>query len=75
MQLTQTLPNSILSAREDGFGFFYGHLPGDNRQINVRYEGTRGWVAYVGGEDIGAGGSLYVAERAAILWMRDHPEE
>ena len=76
MQLTQTLPNSVLSAREDGFGFHYGHVAGDCRQINVRQEGDlRGWVAYIAGACIGTHYKhLHEAEQAALAWIRENPE-
>ena len=45
---------SILSNRADGLGYFYGFVPGDHRQINVR-KGPVDllWRAYVGGERVG----------------------
>lgn len=53
--------------------FFYGYLPGDCRQINVRKE-SDGWIAYVHGDRIGAYESKADAEDAAVAWIKDNPE-
>lgn len=66
---------SILSDREDGCGFFYGYRDGDGRQINVRHEGAS-WKAYVGGDEIpGEHASKVAAERAALAWMDENPDD
>ena len=71
---------SILSAREDGFGFFYGYKADDNRQINVRFEpagrmeSEQPWAIYVGGSKIGWAPNKREAEALALDWMRDHPQ-
>ena len=54
-------------------GFFYGYIEGDCRQINVRQE-PDGWVAYVGGNRIGAYVHKAIAEDAAVQWIRANPE-
>ena len=71
---------SILSEREDGHGYFYGRMPDDHRQINVR----RGpvdllWRAWVGGERVGdhetgVWESKGDAEAAAIEWLKSNPD-
>ncbi len=75
---------SILSTREDGYGYFYGFREGDHRQINVRLEfrhppssnGKYLWFAYVGGEFIPGGHkSKDAAEAAAIAWAEANPVE
>ena len=76
---------SILSTREDGYGYFYGFREGDHRQINVRREGEDetdplwkavNWKAYVGGEVIsGWFDTKDQAESAAIKWAKDNPPE
>lgn len=73
--------SSILSKDPDGMGFHYGNLPGDTRQINVRYEGPKlpgarfgAWVAYAGGIKIDLYGTKGEAEAAAIEWLKEHPE-
>lgn len=74
---------SILSEACDALGFFYGLEPGGHRQINVRMEttylpGTQddSWVGYVGGTRIpGLYGLKEHAEKAALAWAEDNPEE
>lgn len=56
---------SALSDRPDGMGFFYGYLIGDDRRIDVRYEGGE-WVAYVASKQIGAKHTKDGAEQLAI---------
>lgn len=70
-------PGSFLSVLPDGCGFHYGFIPGDYRQINVRMEHPGEYVAYVGGERITPWTFVSVkdAERYAISWMRDHPDQ
>jgi hypothetical protein len=70
---------SILSGDPDGMGYYYGWLPGDNRQINVRKLHTIAlnpkWHAYVGGVRVEGGwDSKEEAEAAAIKWAKEHPE-
>lgn len=68
---------SVLSQEPDGLGFFYGYLKGDRRQINIRFEGGQ-WMIYVDGRKIGQcerGATLMEAERMAIRWMKDNPDE
>ena len=66
---------SILSTREDGYGYFYGFREGDHRQINVRLEHGK-WRAYVGGGPIfGNYESKDSAEAAAIAWAEANPPE
>ena len=76
---------SILSNRQDGWGFHYGFREGDHRQINVREEGQHTsephWKGYVGGEMVpnpkgGFGwSSKDQAEAAAIAWAEANPVE
>jgi hypothetical protein len=70
---------SILSTREDGFGFFYTLEPNGYRQINVRRERTPfdrfAWAAYVGGEVIGHYPTKDEAEAGAISWAKANPEK
>lgn len=64
---------SILSERQDAYGFHYGFLEGDHRQINVRKEGGY-WVAYVGGDKVASQcGTKDQAETAAIEWITGQP--
>lgn len=70
---------SVLSIREDGYGFHYGYAPEDHRQINVRQgpEDTL-WRAWVGGSKVmdtatQAWGSKAEAESAALAWIKAHP--
>lgn len=71
--MTRAAPQkSVLSDREDGFGFVYGFAPGDNRQINVRQE-PEGWVAYVAGDTVGVFRNLREAEQGALAWMTLNP--
>jgi hypothetical protein len=71
---------SVLSRAPDGQGFYYGFLPGDSRQINVRYEFTgvcqpMRYFAYVGSVELSVGYfSKEAAEAAAIEWIRKNPE-
>ena len=72
---------SILKEREDGLGFFYGHVhtPDGTRRVDVRHEpvGTpaTAWAAYVDGGEIGRYASKDNAEAAAIAWIKEHREE
>ncbi len=63
----------------DGVGFFYGAVPGDSRQINVRDEPVNDkvslWRAYVGGDPIGHFSTKEFAEQQAIAWIKSHPEK
>ena len=63
---------SILSELPDGLGFFYTFYKDDHRQINVRLE-EREWIAYVGGEKVGALASKDLAEAAAIRFIEANP--
>jgi hypothetical protein len=67
---------TILSERADGMGYYYGYSGDDRRQINVRHEAGKLWVAYVGGKVIG---ERYVsktdAEAAALEFMRLNPQK
>lgn len=73
---------SILSDREDGCGFFYGRLPGDVRQINVRYERPEAgepavfgrWVSYADGIRVGEYETKAAAEAAAIEFLKERPQ-
>jgi hypothetical protein len=69
---------SVLSARPDGLGFYYGFIPGDYRQINVApfyVFGVQVWCAWVGDDQlIEVFATMYDAERGAIRWMKAHPE-
>lgn len=72
---------SILSNTKDHFGFFYGYVDGDPRQINVREEmmvsgntEVPAWIAYVGGIKVGVELSKGEAERTAIRWIKDNPQ-
>ena len=69
---------TFLSSREDGYGFYYGFMPGDGRQINVRYErrGANGerfgaWWAYAGGIEVGSAETKDEAERMAVAFLRN----
>jgi hypothetical protein len=66
---------SILSDREDGIGFFYGWLEGENRQINVRNEPGHHWRAWVGDHHVGDYATKGQAESAAISWAKANPEK
>lgn len=78
---------SILSERQDAYGFHYGFLEGDHRQINVRQErcyyppdewGTLAvrWFAYVGGTKIPDSWETKAeVENAAISWAKANPEK
>lgn len=75
---------SILSDRTDGTGCYYGFYETDPRQINVRLEDFKSekggwsapaWVAYVGGVAVATELSKGEAERAAIKWIRQNPQE
>lgn len=63
---------TILSLEMDGLQFYYGWYKDDNRQINVRLEGQQ-WIAYVGGEKVGALASKDEAEAAAIRFIEANP--
>ena len=63
---------TILSLEMDGLQFYYGWYKDDNRQINVRLEGQQ-WIAYVGGEKVGALASKDLAEAAAIRFIEANP--
>lgn len=65
---------TILSLEMDGFQFYYGYHKDDHRQINVRQEGCE-WIAYVGGEKVGALASKDAAEAAAIKFIEANPTE
>jgi hypothetical protein len=70
---------SILSEEPDHFGFFYGFVDDDHRQVNVRREGEAinepHWKAYVGGDRIeGNWQSKAEAEAAAIAWLKANPD-
>jgi hypothetical protein len=70
-------PVSILSERTDGFGFYYGHLPGTCLQVNVRYERPEAgepavfgrWVAYGDGIRVGDYDTKAQAEANAITFL------
>ncbi len=70
---------SVLSDMADGAGFFYGFLPGDHRQLNVRLEVRPGrycWIAYVGGVEVGDGFDTKAeAEAAAVAYARGNAEK
>lgn len=74
---------SVLSERPDSLGFFYGFVPGDNRQINLREEPDETelgddpptvWVVYVAGDVIGRYPSKATAEAAALDWCHFNPQ-
>jgi hypothetical protein len=66
-----------LSSREDACRFSYGWYEDDYRQVNIREEpyGSGIWVAYVGGEKVGAGGTKSLAEQIAVSWIKANPVE
>lgn len=69
---------SILSIEQDGFGYFYGFLGEDPRQINVlpvTAEGLQVWLAFAGGVSVGdeAFPTKGAAEAAAIAYLQSHP--
>lgn len=73
---------SILSKRQDGFGFFYGRRKDDYRQINIRLENKPSglaigcpWEIYVGGQNIGQASNKEIAEELAVRWMEENPAE
>lgn len=73
------MTTSVLSAQSDGCGFFYGYLPGDYRQINVRRELADNkpvflWHAYLAGELIGTAHSKDEAEAMAVEYAKAYPE-
>jgi hypothetical protein len=75
------MPKTVLSSVPDEMGYYYGFLPEDNRQINVRFE-TRspvepsGYYAYVGDDEVPHRHiSKEAAEAAALEWMKKNPEE
>lgn len=65
-----------MSTQPDGLGYYYGFLPDDPRQINVRLEGywsdlnAEYWAAYVAGERLeGYFLSREEAVAAAVVFM------
>lgn len=74
--LVNDRPGSILSRLPDEFGYYYGNLPNDGRQINIRHEqdGMLRWMrwrAYVAGCRVpGSWATLHEAEAAAIFWLQ-----
>lgn len=60
---------SILSNEPDGLGFFYGFLPGDCRQVNVREESPGRWCGYVAGVQVAVSKSKEGAEQSTVAWM------
>lgn len=65
-----------MSQQPDGFGYYYGFTDGDHRQINVRFEGDRLWVAYTRGEEVGSHfTSNEQAWEAAESWLKENPDE
>ena len=70
---------SVLSDVADGLGYFYTHIPGDPRQINVRKGPDDSlWRAWVGSDRVmdyatQAWFSKDEAEAAALQWMKSHP--
>lgn len=64
---------SILSDHPDGLGFFYGFLPGDCRQVNVREEAPGRWCGYVGDQQVAVSKSKDGAEGKAVDWMIANP--
>ena len=75
-------PKSLLSERVDQMGWHYGSLPGDRRQLNVRFqkfatpEGVKEkWVSYVGSKCVGGFESKEDAEAQAVKWAQGNPEK
>lgn len=67
---------SVLSEAPDGMGYYYGLASGDPRQINVRFEGSDGWVTYVGGVQVACRSeSKSAAEIAALEFIQCNPVE
>lgn len=67
---------SLLSEEPDFYGYHYGRLPGDYRQINVRFEGSDGWVAYVAGEQVCCMcPTMEAAEQQALDFIMCNPVE
>jgi len=72
--------HSILSAEPDGMGFYYGHAPGDFRQINIKPTFVNEtdlaikWEVYVAGDLIGHAETKAQAETKALLWCSANPE-
>ena len=67
---------SILSARKDGAGYFYGFAKPDMRQINVRLEQDsvgQSWIGYVGGLRVVSADSKEETERECIAWLKANP--
>lgn len=60
---------TILSQQPDGMGFYYGFLMGYALQVNVRKEGQE-WIAYVGGERVGAYMTKNAAEAGAVAELK-----
>ena len=70
------MTGSILSDREDGCGYYYGTIPDDGRQMNVRLE-EEGlvWRTYIGSTvAIAAGYTKHQAEELGRQWAKDNPE-
>lgn len=75
---------SVLSREPDGCGYYYGHVPGDPRRIDVaRHQGPapldeKGvelrWVVYVDGERFGRAATLAEAEMMARKHLRENPK-
>lgn len=68
---------SILSDRADGYGYYYGIIPDDGRQMNVRLEEDgRVWRTYIGSTvAIAAGYTRDQAEELGLQWAKDNPDE
>jgi hypothetical protein len=75
-------PKSFLSATTDANRWFYGTIPGDRRQLNVRFqkfatpEGVKEkWVSYVGSKCVGGFESKEDAEAKAVKWAKENPSD
>lgn len=75
-------PKSLLSERVDQMGWHYGSLPGDRRQLNVRFqkfatpEGVKEkWVSYVGSKCVGGFETKEDAEAQAVKWAQENKEK
>jgi hypothetical protein len=74
---------SVLSREPDGMGYYYGFVPGDPRQINVRPEFESSdpkdlsikWAIYIAGDMIGSAPRKPAAETKALLWLSNNPAE
>lgn len=63
-----------VSRRQDKHGAHRGFVPGDRRQIAILADAAHLYTAYVGGIKLrGQYRTLENAERAALLWMQNHP--